>query len=149
MKKIILGFVTIFFVVNAFSQNYKRTDAGISFKTQSMDMEIRFYSPQIVRVIKSPEGSSFKKQSLSVNKKPETTPLAISEDGQNVKLKSEAVTVIVNPHTGKISFTNVNGNTLLTEKDYGAQFTPKENKNESYDVRQAFLRFRPTAERPS
>jgi alpha-D-xyloside xylohydrolase len=139
MKKIILGFVTIFFVVNAFSQNYKRTDAGISFKTQSMDMEIRFYSPQIVRVIKSPEGSSFKKQSLSVNKKPETTPLAISEDGQNVKLKSEAVTVIVNPHTGKISFTNVNGNTLLTEKDYGAQFTPKENKNESYDVRQAFL----------
>jgi len=47
-----------------FAQEYQKTNLGVKTKLQSMDVELQFYSPTIVRVLKSPEGIAFKKESL-------------------------------------------------------------------------------------
>ena len=50
------------------------------------------------------------------------------------------IQVEVNPETGGIHFFDKLGQRLLTDKDYGTQFTPFNDAGvPSYNVRQAFL----------
>ncbi len=122
------------------SQNYEPTDSGIKAKVQSMEVEIRFYSPEIVRVIKSPEGITVNKQSLSVIKTPAKTELNIHQKEGVVTLSSSALIVDFCPETGKITYRDASGNILFTEKEYGTQFTPTMDvKKPGYLARQAFL----------
>ena len=44
-------------------QQYQKTENGITTNINSISIEIKFYSPEIVRVLKSPEGKSFTKKS--------------------------------------------------------------------------------------
>ncbi|MEO6521390.1 MAG: TIM-barrel domain-containing protein [Mucilaginibacter sp.] len=125
---------------NAFSQSYQRTAQGVKANIQSMDIEVQFYSPQIVRVLKQPEGNVLKKGSLAVIKKPQQTQLDISDQNGVVTLKSSALIARFNLKTGSVSFAGINGAPLFTEKDYGAQFTHVRDGNDaSFEIRQAFL----------
>lgn len=125
---------------NLFAQSYQRTSQGVKANTQSMDVEVQFYSPQIVRVLKQPEGTVLKKESLSVIKKPQQTQVDISDQNGTVTLKSSAVMVKLDLKTGSVSFAAISGTPLFTEKAYGAQFTAvKDAGNASFDVRQAYL----------
>lgn len=128
------------FCLNGWSQSYQKTNFGIKTSIQSMTVEIQFYSPTIVRVLKTPDGVSAIKTSLSVIKAPEKNDLKITDDGKNVTISSNSITVIYNLITGKVSYSDLNGDALFTEKDYGTQFTPTlDVKKESFTVRQAFL----------
>ncbi|MVN20259.1 glycoside hydrolase family 31 protein [Mucilaginibacter arboris] len=139
-KETITVFIVLLAVLQGFAQQYHRTSLGIKTSAESMDVEIQFYSPEIVRVLKSPQGIPFKKESLSVIKKPEATQLGISQQNNLVTLKSKAVQVDLNLQTGKVLFSNLTGNALFTEKDYGTQFTPVKDVNRNtYAVRQAFM----------
>ncbi len=121
-------------------QKYQKTNNGIKANVCAIDVEVQFYSPGIVRVIKSPEGENFSKKSFSVIKSPEETSFTVQEKGNSVVLKSQKVEVNLNLKTGKISYTDIKGTPLLTEKDYGVQFTPVEyGKEKTYLVRQAFM----------
>ena len=122
------------------AQTFRQTKQGITGTTQGMDIEIQFVSPEIVRVVKAPEGRSFTKKSLSVVKSPESMSVTTEKKGETVSLKSNAVRVDFNVGTGRISFFDKQGKALFTEKDYGAQFTPfNDAGNPSFSVRQAFL----------
>ena len=122
------------------AQTFRQTKQGITGTTQGMDIEIQFVSPEIVRVVKAPEGRSFTKKSLSVVKSPESMSVTIEKKGETVSLKSNAVRVDFNVGTGRISFFDKQGKALFTEKDYGAQFTPfNDAGNPTFSVRQAFL----------
>ena len=122
------------------AQTFRQTKQGITGTTQGMDIEIQFVSPEIVRVVKAPEGRSFTKKSLSVVKSPESMSLTTEKKGETVSLKSNAVRVDFNVETGRISFFDKQGKALFTEKDYGAQFTPfNDAGNQTFSVRQAFL----------
>lgn len=128
------------FSLQAFAQSYQRTSLGVKATIQSMNVEVQFYSPRIVRVLKSPEGVAVKKESLSVIKLPQQVPLTVSEQNNVVTLKSELSVVQLNLTTGKVAFADLSASPLFTEKDYGAQFTPvKDADNSTYAVRQAFL----------
>ncbi|TRX09503.1 glycoside hydrolase family 31 protein [Flavobacterium gawalongense] len=121
------------------AQNYQKTTVGVKTKLQSMDVEVQFYSPSIVRVLKSPEGVAFKKESLSVNKKPQETKFTIQQQGDVVSMKTDKMEVELNLLTGKVSYLDLNGKSLFTEKEYGTQFTPTVDvKKNSFTVRQAF-----------
>ncbi len=123
-----------------FAQTYQKTDKGIKASVQSMDVEIQFYSPAIVRVIKSPEGRSFKKESLSVIKTPQTVALDITQNEDIVCLKSELLQVTFSLNTGKVAYSDNTGEALFTEKDYGTQFSSFDDAgNKTFSVRQAFL----------
>ena len=122
------------------AQTFRQTKQGITGTTQGMDIEIQFVSPEIVRVVKAPEGRSFTKKSLSVVKIPESMSVTTEKKGETVSLKSNAVRVDFNVGTGRISFFDKQGKALFTEKDYGAQFTPfNDAGNPTFSVRQAFL----------
>lgn len=122
------------------AQTFRQTKQGITGTTQGMDIEIQFVSPEIVRVVKAPEGRSFTKKSFSVVKSPESMSVTTEKKGETVSLKSNAVRVDFNVETGRISFFDKQGKALFTEKDYGAQFTPfNDAGNQTFSVRQAFL----------
>ena len=122
------------------SQSFQKTDLGVKINTQSMQVEVQFLSPTIVRVLKIPEGVSLDKKSLSVVKIPERTDLKITDDGKVVTLTSDAIIAKLNLLTGRITFSDLKGNQLFTEKDYGTQFTPTTDVNkQTYTARQAFL----------
>lgn len=122
------------------AQTFRQTKQGITGTTQGMDIEIQFVSPEIVRVVKAPEGRSFTKKSFSVVKSPESMSVTTEKKGETVSLKSNAVRVDFNVRTGRISFFDKQGKALFTEKDYGAQFTPfNDAGNQTFSVRQAFL----------
>ncbi|EGJ99290.1 TIM-barrel domain-containing protein [Dysgonomonas gadei] len=140
MKKKFILLILSIIAGQLFAQTYQKTDKGIKTNVQSMDVEIQFYSPSIVRVVKSPEGRSFKKESLSVIKTPQTTALDISQNGSIVSLNSELLQVTVNLNTGKVAYSDKSGNPLFTEKDYGTQFSNfNDAGNKTFSVRQAFL----------
>jgi len=141
MKKITLLLSTLILLAGQiFSQQYQKTENGIKANLQSMEVEIKFYSPSIVRVFRTLEDKNIEKTSLSVIKIPGKTELNISGHDNIVILSSKLLSVSFNMQTGKITYSDSKGNQLLTEKDYGAQFTPTMDiQKQSYTVRQAFM----------
>lgn len=122
------------------SQHYQKTESGIKISIQSVQVEIRFFNPGTVRVLKSPEGTPFEKKSLSVIKTPQPTDIHITEEGNNIVLASSAIQVQLDKQTGKLSYFTLQGSPLLTEKDYGIQFTPvRDVDTKTFLVRQAFM----------
>ena len=137
MSTVLLG---LLFFSSLSAQNYQKTSTGVKTKIQSMDVEVRFFSPTIVEILKSPEDVIFRKESLSVIKTPQKTDITFNRQGDVVSMKSEKMEVDLKLLTGKVTYLDLNGKILLTEKDYGTQFTPTlDVKKESFTVRQAFL----------
>lgn len=137
---LILSFL-ILFTGQLSAQQYKKTATGVKASIRSMDVEVKFYSPSIVRVIKFPEVNTYERESLSVIKMPESVDLKISDKSNDeISVSSSLVQVDLNLQTGRVTFSNKKGNRLFTEKDYGTQFTPIMDVNrQTFTVRQAFL----------
>jgi len=140
VKQLSLFVMLMIFSQHGFSQNYQKTDLGIKATTQSVQIEVQFYSPEIVRILKSPEGVPFVKKSLSVIKTPVKTDLKITGEGNKVVLQSSSMKVQLDTQTGKVSYFTLAGEPLFTEKEYGVQFTPiTDVDTKTFIVRQAFL----------
>jgi len=90
------------------AQSYQKTDLGVKTQINSTDVEIQFYGPSIVRVLKSPAGKTFNKESLTVVKKPQATKFTVNQQGNVVLLKSDKLKVEVDIKSGKISYTDFN-----------------------------------------
>ncbi|MFA5044510.1 MAG: TIM-barrel domain-containing protein [Paludibacter sp.] len=130
----------IFFSGQGFAQSYQKTDLGVKTTTQSYQLEVQYFSPTIVRVLKTPEGVTLEKSSLSVVKTPERTNLEITKEGNIVTLSSSSIKTVLDLMTGRVTFFDLKGNQLFTEKDYGTQFTPTlDVKKQTFTVRQAFM----------
>jgi alpha-D-xyloside xylohydrolase len=128
-----------FFAFSLQAQNYQKTDVGIKTKINSTDVEIQFYNPSMVRILKSPEGKSFTKESLSVIKKPEAVKFSVNQQGDVLTLKSNKLKVGVDLKSGKISYSTLSGTPLLTEKETGASFTDfNDAGSKTYTVNQSF-----------
>ena len=140
MKKICLFLISVLITfVSVQAQTYKKTDLGIEASINSMKVEIEFYSPSIVRILKSPEGKTFKKESLSVIKSPQKTTLGISQKGDELVLKSEKLIALLNLKNGQVSFKTLKGNLLLNEMESGAKFTDFNDAGvKTYSVSQSF-----------
>jgi alpha-D-xyloside xylohydrolase len=105
------------------AQNWQKTNSGAIVELNEAQIEIRFFSPEIVQVKKWPNGKTFTKESLSVTKKPQAVQLKISQKGNELILKSDGMVAIMNLKNGRVSFQNLKGKQLLTEKESGATFT--------------------------
>lgn len=118
----------------------RQTKGHFETTVDDIRIDIRFYSPAIVRVLKYPEGETYSKQSFSVVKTPEEVSYAVREQKDEVVLQSDSLQVKLDLRTGKVSYADRNGKDLLTEKNYGTQFTPVTyGDNKCYSVRQAFM----------
>lgn len=124
-KKGVIGalmFTILFF--NSKAQTYQKTDSGIQFIIDSLNVELRFYSPTVVRVIKWPLGRTFAKESLSVIRNAQKTNFDLKKQGTILNLETEKLIVSVDMKSGTITFFSQPDNLLLKEKESTAKFIP-------------------------
>ncbi|MBN2175146.1 MAG: DUF4968 domain-containing protein, partial [Bacteroidales bacterium] len=139
-KAILLSALFCIILFPAKAQSYEKTDSGIKTDIGKEEVEIQFFSPSIVRVIKWPAGTSFEKNSLSVIKTPEKTAINIRQRGDNLSLKSEGLVVLLNLKNGKVSFSDSKNTPLLAEQEAGATFTDFDDAgSKTYTVGQKFV----------
>jgi len=140
MRKAIFIFILFTISTDAHSTTYQKTKFGVKTTIDSIDIEIQFYNPSIVRVIKSPEGDKYQKESLSVIKKPQKVDLEITQNSDILSIKSEGIRVGLNLKSGKVSYFSLAGEPLLCEKDHGTKFTDfNDAGNKTYSVQQSFV----------
>lgn len=132
--------LAISMVFSAKAQIYQKTELGVKSVINSVGIEVQFYNPSMVRILKWPEGKSFKKESLSVIMAPQKTSFKIKQEGDKLLLTSEKLTVILNIKNGRISYTTSSGTQLLSEKDPGIVFTDFNDAGvKTYSVYQSFV----------
>ncbi|WP_205509532.1 glycoside hydrolase family 31 protein [Longitalea arenae] len=137
---------TFFFLLTALSisntskaQSCQKTDLGIKAVINSTAIEVQYYSPSTVRVLKSPDGRPFTKESLSVIKKPQKTAFNVKQQGDLVNVRTTALNVALNLKTGDIIYSTVKGELLLKEKQHGVKFSPfNDAGNTTLTVQQLF-----------
>jgi alpha-D-xyloside xylohydrolase len=141
MKKIkLLVSLLLVLAVSLQAQSYQKTDLGIKTKINSTDVEIQFFSPTTVRILKSPVGKPFKKESLTVIKKPQVTKLVINQQGDVILLKTNKLKVEVDVKSGKIAYATLAGVKLLSEKEASTTFTDfNDAGSKTYTVNQSFI----------
>ena len=91
---------------------------GVELTAADMNINVTFYSPDIVRVTKAPLNSkALPQKSEVVTMSPQSSlPISSSSSASTVRLKSTSLTVTVDRRTGLISFASANGKSLLKEK---------------------------------
>ena len=140
MKKVyIILSLLIVFAMTSQAKSYQKTNLGIKTQINSTNVEIQFYTPSTVRIIKSPVDRNFTKESLTVIKKPQTAKFAANEQGDIISLKSDKMRVDLDTKSGKISYFTLDGKALLSEKEFGATFTDfDDEETKTYTVNQSF-----------
>jgi alpha-D-xyloside xylohydrolase len=140
MKKINLTLLLLLLLaIGAKAQSYTKTDLGVKTQINSTNVEIQFYGSSIVRVLKSPVGKTFTKESLTVVKKPQATKFTVNQQGNVISLKNDKLKVDVDVKSGKISYLTLDGAQLLSEKESGATFTDfNDAGSKTYTIYQSF-----------
>ncbi|MFP9100211.1 TIM-barrel domain-containing protein [Flavobacterium sp. RHBU_24] len=139
MKQICLMLVLAVSSLNVYAQSFQKTQFGVKTVANGNDVEVQFYSPTIVRIIKVPTGKTFIKQSLSVILPPSKTAFATKQTGNVVTLRSNKLSVSVELSTGAVEFSSPTGQALLKEKGNGTKLTPFDDAGAStYNVYQSF-----------
>ena len=104
-----------------------------------MDIEVQFFAPAVARVIKSPEGVAYEKQSLSVIAKPEKVSFKADIQDNKIVLNTSELSVSVDTGTGIVSYFSKDGKSLLAEKS-GMQFINFDDAGtKTYQVYQPFI----------
>ena len=103
-------------------------------QTSGTTVTLEFFTPSIVRVVKSPIGHTYEKQGLVVIVQPDD--VQITQKGHTVS--SDVLTVSLDAKTGALTFT-AKGKTLLREKG-ACQFEPRTTGPDSgaYRITQCF-----------
>jgi alpha-D-xyloside xylohydrolase len=134
------AFIFWAFTINTRAQDFVKTSNGVLLKIDNINVAIRFYSPEIIKIIKAPDEAALETVSYSVIKQPEEIEIKTVDQRDEIILSSSKLSVRLDKKTGRVSFFSEDGKPLLKEKDYGVQFTPFRDVNDdSYIVRQAFM----------
>ena len=110
------------------------TGSPVEMQTSGTTVTLEFFTPSIVRVVKSPIGHTYEKHGLVVIARPDD--VQITQKGHTVS--SDVLTVSLDAKTGALTFT-AKGKTLLREKGAGL-FEPRTTGPDSgaYRVTQCF-----------
>ena len=117
-------------------QPYERTAFGAKAIIGGVEVEVQFYEPLVVRVIKHPVGKDFSKESLAVIQNPRKTDIKMTRQGDVILLASQKLQVSLDLKSGKVDFRNKD-HLLLSEKEAGfIDFNDAGTK--TYTVSQSF-----------
>ena len=110
------------------------TGSPVEMQTSGTTVTLEFFTPSIVRVVKSPIGHTYEKHGLVVIAQPDD--VQITQKGHTVS--SDVLTVSLDAKTGALTF-SAKGKTLLREKSAGL-FEPRTTGPDSgaYRVTQCF-----------
>jgi len=105
----------------------------------AVDIEVQFFAPAVARIIKSPEGVAYEKESLSVIAKPEKVSFKADIKDNKIVLNTSELSVSVDTGTGIVSYFSKDGKVLLAEKS-GMQFIDFDDAGtKTYQVYQPFI----------
>jgi alpha-D-xyloside xylohydrolase len=140
MKYTVLLIIMLFFTAFAKAEDWQKTPLGIKVSLDTLTVEIQFYSPSTVRIVKVPVNNVFNKKSLSVIAKPQKVSLKTSQSGNVLFVKSDKIRIAIDLKTAALEFSDSKGNTLLSEKERGAKFDPfNDTGNQTFSVSQRFV----------
>ncbi|WP_114792672.1 glycoside hydrolase family 31 protein [Niabella yanshanensis] len=119
------------------AQEWQKTDWGITTTVAGNVIDVQFYTPSIVRIVKYPEGKRFDKNSLSVVGSPVKASLSAKETGKRLSVKSDKINLVLDLESGNITYRDNKDQLLLTEA--GSGFVPFDDiGNATYKVKQSF-----------
>src|SRR5215203_353209 len=126
--------------ISCLAQTWQKTGSGIKTEINSITTEIQFYNPSIARIIKSPAGRSFSKESLAVIKKPEKTTFSVRQQRDLLNIKTATLSIQLNLKNGELAYSTVNGESLLKEKEETTKFTPFNDAGDNtFSAYQSFI----------
>ena len=132
--------ISFVFLINLNAQSYQETEFGIKVVIDSVEIEIQFYNPSTVRIVKHPTSHEFLKKSLSVIASPKKVHFSIEESGNKLTVRTKSIRVCLDLLDVKISFSEPSGRLLLSEKSRSATFTDFDDAgNKTYSVSQSFV----------
>ncbi len=114
---------------------------SITRQVAQQNVTIEFYSPSIVRILKSDAGlaAPVQKKSYSVILKPQQMKgIQIQEKGDFVNIKSSFISVELNQQTGEIRFLSKDGKLLLTDTKTRLEARKDEANKGKYRIEQDF-----------
>ena len=90
MKKEILFLAALASCLSSFGQTFEKTAQGGKFQTAqpTLNGEVIFYSPSIVRIVKYPSAEMPEKKSYPVIKTPEKVEISYKQNGNTVSMTS-------------------------------------------------------------
>jgi alpha-D-xyloside xylohydrolase len=139
MKKICAIFLFITTHLFTTAQSYQKTDLGLKTTINAIDIEIQFLNNDIIRVLKSPVGSTFIKKSFSVIKTPGKVDIQIKQSVNSIKVSGNTLNLSINLKSGQIRFFSKTDKVLLAEKESGTSFVrSKDSLEKSLVVSQSF-----------
>ncbi len=97
------------------AQSYQTTESGLKLSAQNVNVEIKWYSENTVRIIKYPEGKSFVKNSLAVIQKENKAKFSVSKDNNIILLKTKELQLSIDAKTGEITYREPSGKDLTRE----------------------------------
>lgn len=124
------------------AQEFQRTENGIKTTVNHSDMniEIQWFTPSSLRILKTPQGKTVEKKSLSVIAQPTETKLRITTAGDSlITMKSASLTVTLNTLNGILTYAKPDGSILLRELKNDRPFTDMNDAGrQTYTVYQGF-----------
>jgi alpha-D-xyloside xylohydrolase len=120
----LIPFLVVFSTISAFAQ-VKPADDGFSATVRGVDVKVEFYTPDIVRVLKTAATSNLEnKKDFVVELAPQHPSVRVTSANGIARAVSSKLEVTMDLETGKIAFNDLQGTRLLAEKEYGAHFMP-------------------------
>jgi len=125
--------------IGAQAQQFQKTPSGLRLTTDSLTVQVQFYTPDVVRVLKYPKGKDDSKKSLVVLQAPAPGKLKYSEKNGVVTVSSGSTQALIDAKTGLVRFATAKGQPLVSEQALGSRFTAKKDLGAAtYRVRQVF-----------
>ena len=138
MKKHLLSLSLLILssAISAHAADWVKTLHGVKAAVDSMQIEVQYYTPSTVRIVKLPQGVESPGESYSVTARPETVDFTVKESGGKVSLQSSDLRVDLDMRSGDIAFKTKSGVLL---REHGAVMKPVDDAGEkAYRVKQSF-----------
>src|SRR5690348_4053659 len=136
----------MFVAENISAQKFIKVDDGvIVYPNKNVSgnvhaVKLQVYNDKIIRVTASATDSFQNKSLIILNQSPQKINFTVNDLSDSIQLKTNALIVSVNKQTGAVSFYDLNGKSILHEKQYnGRILTPAVFEGEpSYNIQQTF-----------
>jgi alpha-D-xyloside xylohydrolase len=141
MKKTLFTLTLILLATLTANAAVEKTSSGLKANKDTITTEVRFYSNDIVRVLKyvSSDAKALNDPKLTVRMTPQTVNFTYNDATDYVTLTTSSVQVKYNKTTGAVTFYDASGKEMITEKANATYFTPrKDGTLNSYWLQQMF-----------
>ncbi len=136
----------MFIALQTSAQKFIKVDDGIivypnqNISGNAQAVRLTVMNDKIIKVSASATNAFIDSSLIILNNSSQKTNFTVSDLNDSVQLKTNALIVTINKQTGAVSFSDLNGKSILQEKQYnGRNLTPAVFEGESlYNIQQTF-----------